>query len=79
MMLRAMAIGDGKVALRPYDLPPLTERSVHIRTLYSLISQGTELATIRGDGARFRRSWSEGKRLFGTGDSAPKTFPFSLG
>jgi threonine dehydrogenase-like Zn-dependent dehydrogenase len=79
MPQRAVAVGNRMVALQPYDLPPLSDRSVHIRTLYSLISQGTELATIRGYGARFQRSWSEELRLFGVGEAAPKSFPANLG
>jgi 2-desacetyl-2-hydroxyethyl bacteriochlorophyllide A dehydrogenase len=75
---RAVASSPNRVELQPYDLPPLGEHDVAIQTLYSLISQGTELATIASEGSRFRRAWSPDLRLFGE-DERPDRFPAALG
>lgn len=78
MPKRAVAVGKDRVALQQCDLPRFTDQCVHIKTLCSLVSQGTELATIRGVGARFESAWSDDLRLFG-GAGPLKTFPVALG
>ena len=79
MPLQAIAVERNKVEIKSYKLPEPSSDHVHVRTLYSLVSQGTELSTIRGAIARFSKSWSEDLRLFGANDDGPKTFPVSLG
>lgn len=78
MPKRAVAVGNDRVALQQFDLPRFTDQCVHIRTLCSLVSQGTELATIRGVGERFENAWTDDLRLFG-GAGPLKTFPVALG
>jgi threonine dehydrogenase-like Zn-dependent dehydrogenase len=79
MPLQAVAVGRGKVELKSYVVPNISSDTVRVRTVYSLLSQGTELNTIAGGSARFSKSWSEELRLFNVGGSAVKTFPVTLG
>ncbi len=47
-----------------YEEPPLGERQVRLRTLYSGISAGTELTAYRGSNPYLSKRWDGDRRLF---------------
>src|SRR5437763_443016 len=66
--------------VRLVDEPPATlgPRQVRVRTLYSGISAGTELAAYRGTSPFLRKRWEPTRRLFETGDGGPSlTYPLT--
>lgn len=58
-----------EVALLAYDEPALGAHQVRIRTLYSGISAGTELAAYRGTSPHLNKRWDAERRLFVQGGS----------
>lgn len=79
MALQARAVQKQTVALENVDLKNMDDSSVHISTVYSLVSTGTEVSTINGAIARFHKGWSDEYRLFGDHYGSLKDFPVSLG
>ncbi len=59
-------LGPRKVGFREYEEPPLKDTEVRIKTLYSGISSGTELAIYRGQAPMFKRTIKDG--LFADGE-----------
>ncbi len=77
---KVVATAPGKVAIQEMETsPPLPSGYIRVQTLFSLISEGTETKTIRGQTASFQCSWSEQLRLFTAGPAPSKTFPADLG
>lgn len=60
-----------QIELRAYEDPPLDAHQVRIRTLYSGISAGTELAAYRGTSPHLNKRWDSTRRLFVESDDAP--------
>lgn len=79
MVLLARAVQKQEVVLEKSTLKEMNSSSVHINSVYSLISTGTEVSTINGSIARFHKGWSDDYRLFGDQYGALKEFPVSLG
>lgn len=79
MVLQARAVRKQIVALEKIDLKKMDDLSVHINSIYSLISTGTEVSTINGAIARFHKGWSDEYRLFGDHYGTLKNFPVALG
>ncbi|MBX9718066.1 MAG: zinc-binding dehydrogenase [Microbacteriaceae bacterium] len=59
------------------DDPALVAGELRVRTLYSGISAGTELASYRGTSPHLTRRWDAEQRLFGDGGVAP-AFPVTV-
>ena len=53
-----------RIAFEEYPDTPLDPSQVRVRTLYSGISAGTELATYRGSTPYQRKMWNRELRLF---------------
>lgn len=80
MLRKIVAVGENKVKIQLQEQSrSLAPASVRIKTLYSLISQGTECSTIQGKTARFRKQWSDEFRLFQNNFQSGKCFPVQLG
>src|SRR5712692_10923405 len=60
-----------RVGLSAYDEPALASNQVRIRTLYSGISAGTELAAYRGTSPHLSNRWDSERRLFIEGGESP--------
>jgi 2-desacetyl-2-hydroxyethyl bacteriochlorophyllide A dehydrogenase len=56
--------GPRNLELAEYEDPPLAPREVRLRTLFSGISAGTELASYRGSHPHLSKHWDAGQRLF---------------
>jgi threonine dehydrogenase-like Zn-dependent dehydrogenase len=54
-----------------YDDPPLAAREVRLKTLYSGISAGTEMASYRGTSPHLHKRWDAARRLFVAGETPP--------
>lgn len=52
------------IVVQEYDDPSLGPTDVRLRTLYSGISAGTELASYRGSNPHMRKRWDADRRLF---------------
>jgi threonine dehydrogenase-like Zn-dependent dehydrogenase len=59
-----LLLGPGRVALCPFEPPPMTAHSVLLKTLFSGISHGTEMLFYRGDAPKFHHTWDDGLRHF---------------
>lgn len=64
MPLKIVISQPFQVDLVEYELPPLEDHQVHIRTLYSGISSGTEMAQYRGTTPFTQKQWQPDLRLF---------------
>jgi threonine dehydrogenase-like Zn-dependent dehydrogenase len=53
-----------EISYQEYDLPTLAENEVHIRTLFSGISAGTEMSQYRGTSPFLSKHWDVADRLF---------------
>lgn len=65
------------VALERYEDRPLESGEVRLRTLYSGISAGTELATYRGSNPYMTKRWDSERRLFMAADAPGQAYPVS--
>lgn len=63
------------VVLREYDDPPLGPGEVRLRTLYSGISAGTELAAYRGSNPHLLKRWDSKRRLFVSAEEQTLNYP----
>lgn len=80
MARQLFAVQEGVVEVLDHPLPSaLKADEVRIRSMYSLVSQGTESITIHGRAASFRRSWDKTLRIFHDSDIKLKKFPTELG
>jgi len=66
-----------QVELREYPLPEPGPGELRVRTLYSGISAGTELATYRGTNPYLRKQWDSELALFLPGQ-ATFTYPVDV-
>ena len=69
-------LGPRKVGFRDYKETPLKDTEIRIKTLYSGISSGTELAIYRGEAPMFKRTIKDG--LFSDGEPIYK-YPLVYG
>jgi len=75
-MGRALVLtGPRQVGYESYEDVPLAPDEVRIRTLYSGISAGTELAQYRGTSPYLHKRWDPDLRLFRPGAEASLTYP----
>ncbi|MCZ7568560.1 MAG: zinc-binding dehydrogenase [Ardenticatenaceae bacterium] len=65
------------IALERYEDRPLEPGEVRLRTLYSGISAGTELATYRGSNPSLHKRWDPDRRLFTAADAPGQAYPVS--
>jgi threonine dehydrogenase-like Zn-dependent dehydrogenase len=65
----------GRVALLEEARRPLDAGEVRIRTLFSGVSAGTEMAFYRGTNPYLAKHWDADTRLFVAGDSQSTTYP----
>ncbi|HBY98437.1 MAG TPA: oxidoreductase [Chloroflexi bacterium] len=65
------------IALERYEDRPLEPGEVRLRTLYSGISAGTELATYRGSNPSLHKRWDPDRRLFTAADAPDQAYPVS--
>lgn len=71
-----LLLAPGRVALCPFEPPPMTTHSVLLKTLFSGISHGTEMLLYRGDAPKFHHKWDDGLRHFVTrGSEVNGTLP----
>lgn len=56
--------GPKKTGVREYEDPPLGQKEVRLRTLFSGISAGTEMTAYRGSNPHLHKRWEEERRLF---------------
>lgn len=72
--------GPRTVGLIEEEDRPLREQEVRVRTLYSGISAGTELATYRDTSPHLRKRWDPSSRLFARdAPNEPVRFPVTAG
>lgn len=65
-----------EVRVQRYDVPPVTDSEVRVRTLYSSISAGTELSALRGTNPYLGMHWNSDLRVFTPGPTS-LTYPLS--
>jgi threonine dehydrogenase-like Zn-dependent dehydrogenase len=65
-----------QVVVTEYEGPVLAANHVRLKTLYSGISAGTELAAYRGSSPFLMKRWDSDRRLFLSGE-APLSYPLS--
>ncbi len=64
-----------QVDFEDYDVSSVSAREVHIRTLYSGISAGTEMTQYRGTSPFLHKRWDVDKRLFLPAEHASISYP----
>lgn len=74
---RLMITAPGAVEVVETHLPRLGAHDVHVRTVLSGISHGTEIAWLKGDAAALHRDWDARLRFYR--DGAGRDFPVAPG
>lgn len=46
-----------EISIQEYELPPISDHDVHIKTLFSGISAGTEMSQYRGTSPFLNKQW----------------------
>ncbi|PKN84881.1 MAG: oxidoreductase [Chloroflexi bacterium HGW-Chloroflexi-8] len=64
-----------QVDFESYDVSPMSANEVHIRTLYSGISAGTEMTQYRGTSPFLSKQWDVNNRLFLPAENASISYP----
>lgn len=59
-----LLLAPRRVALCPFEPPPMTPHSVLLRTLFSGVSHGTEMLLYRGEAPKFQHNWDDRLRHF---------------
>lgn len=75
MGYRIVCAGPRQIAAAEYPEPALAPAEVRIRTIYSGISAGTELATYRGSNPYLSKRWDAERRLFRGGAGPSLAYP----
>jgi threonine dehydrogenase-like Zn-dependent dehydrogenase len=64
-----------EISIQAYGLPPLADHEVHIKTLFSGISAGTEMSQYRGTSPFLNKQWDPITRLFLESSQSSLTYP----
>jgi len=64
-----------EISRQEYELPSLSDHEVHIKTLFSGISAGTEMSQYRGTSPFLTKEWDASTRLFVESTQATLSYP----
>ena len=64
-----------EISIQEYGLPPLADHEVHIKTLFSGISAGTEMSQYRGTSPFLTKQWDATTRLFVESTQSTLSYP----
>lgn len=71
--------GTKRIAILDEPRRDVAPNEIRVRTMYSGISAGTELATYRGTSPMLTKGWDPERRIFGTAGPAPANGPLVVG
>lgn len=64
-----------EISIQEYEVPPISGHDVHIRTLFSGISAGTEMSQFRGTSPFLNKKWDPTTRLFLESSESTSSYP----
>lgn len=75
MPFKIVVINPFEISFQEYELPPISDHDVHIKTLFSGISAGTEMSQYRGTSPFLNKQWDPATRLFLESSQSSLSYP----